>query len=66
MREWGESNGCYIDFCKAFNTVSHYTLVDKLMKYGLDSEKACASEVFIIGECDFAAHYVLGLFNISQ
>lgn len=34
--EGREVDVLYLDFSKAFNTLSHINLIDKLMKYGMD------------------------------
>jgi len=34
--EWSAVDVVFLDICKAFNTVSHNILIEKLMKYGLD------------------------------
>ena len=37
----------YLDFCKAFDTVSHKILVDKLMKYRLEKWTVTWDEIWL-------------------
>lgn len=38
----------YLEFGKAFNTVSHYTFSEKLMKYRLDEKMITYTENWLI------------------